>query len=389
MLRLKNLLRQTNIVENTKNEGKIMENENDAISIKFFPEAVRDAVPADKPEEYMNAYLKYQNDFEGTTIKEEPILSSSKQRYTVYPIEYQTIWNNYKNQDKLRWTVGEVDLSKDVHHWDHVLSARDKYFLMHVLAFFAASDGIVNMNIKKNLIDLVKIKEAECAYGKQFDMENTHAEMYALMLETFVKDKATRDNLINSIKYMPCIRKKAAWCEKWIESDKTFAHKLFAFAIVEGVFFSGSFASIFWLKVRQGALMPGLRKANRFIARDEALHVNLAEALYLLLKNRLSEDVIYQIIDEAVQIEDEYINEALPCRLLGMNSVLMSQYIRYVADRLLVQLGYNKRYNTVNPFDFMNKIDTFHKLNFFEDRGDEYVNANIDNVREFKFVENF
>jgi ribonucleoside-diphosphate reductase subunit M2 len=340
-------------------------------------------------EPYMLSYRKYVNDFVSIEIKYEPILSKTSERYTVYPIQYRTVWKNYKDQLKINWVIEEVDLSKDVAHWKDILNADDKIFIMHVLAFFAAADGIVNANIKQNLIDVVKIKEAECAYGKQFEMENAHGEMYSLMLDTFVKDEILKNKLISAIKTMPSIKRKAEWCKKWIDSDKTYAHKLLAFAIVEGIFFSGSFASIFWLKTRPGSIMPGLRKSNKFIARDENKHVELACILYSLLKNRLKESVVYGIIEEAIAIEEEFINASLPCRLLGMNATLMSQYIKYVADRLLVQLGYQKKYNAENPFEYMKKIDTFVKDNFFEGRNDAYSDSKIDNPREFVFLEIF
>ena len=334
-------------------------------------------------EPYLPSYHKYCNDFLSEDIKLEPILSTTSSRYTVYPIQYQNVWQNYKDQEKINWVVEEVDLSKDVAQWETMLNKNDRFFIMHVLAFFAAADGIVNSNIKQNLIDVVKIKEAECAYGKQFQMENVHGEMYSLMLDTFVKDESLRKQLINSIKSMGSIKKKTVWCEKWIDSDKTYAHKLIAFAIVEGIFFSGSFASIFWLKTRPGSIMAGLRKSNKFIARDENKHVQLACTLYSLLKNRLRESVIYEIFEEAIEIEIEFINASLPCRLLGMNATLMTQYIKYCGDRLLVQLGYRKKYNANNPFEYMKKIDTFVKSNFFEDRNDEYSDAKIDNPRVF------
>ena len=340
-------------------------------------------------ETYLPAYYKYASEFMNPDIQKEPILSTTSSRYTVYPIQYKDVWNNYKDQLKINWVIEEVDLSKDVAHWHNNLSANDRKFIMHVLAFFAAADGIVNANIKENLIDVVKIKEAECAYGKQFEMENAHGEMYSLMLETFVKDNNLKDKLINSIKTMPSIKKKAVWCKKWIDSDKTYAHKLVAFAIVEGIFFSGSFASIFWLKTRPGAIMPGLRKSNKFISRDENKHVELACILYGLLKNKLKESVIYEILEEAIVIEEEFINSSLPCRLLGMNAELMSQYIKYVADRLLVQLGYQKKYNAENPFEYMKKIDTFVKSNFFEERNDAYSNGFIDNPRVFELLTDF
>uniref|UniRef100_A0A6C0LU49 Uncharacterized protein n=1 Tax=viral metagenome TaxID=1070528 RepID=A0A6C0LU49_9ZZZZ len=329
-------------------------------------------------EKYLFSYNKYASDFV-ESIQLEPILSETSFRYTVFPIKYKSIWQNYKDQLKINWFIEEVDLSKDVGDWKNKLTSNDRRFIMHILAFFAASDGIVNCNIKENLIDVVKIKEAECAYGRQFDMENTHGEMYSLMIDTFIDDENLKRKLIDSVKTMSVIKKKADWCKKWIESDMPYAHKLIAFAIVEGVFFSGSFASIFWLKTRPDNLMPGLRKSNMFIARDENKHVELACALFHLLTNRLKESVVHKILDEAIEIEEEFINSSLPCRLLGMNSDLMSQYIRYVSDRLLVQLGYKKRYNMKNPFEFMKKIDTFVKSNFFEERNDAYTNANIDN----------
>jgi len=340
-------------------------------------------------EPYLPSYHKYCNDFVNPEIKKEPILSLNSSRYTVYPIKYQSVWKNYKNQLQNNWVVEEVDMAKDVAHWTTKLNSDDRKFIMFVLAFFAAADGIVNVNIKENLIDIVKIKEAECAYGKQFEMENAHGEMYSLMLDTFVKNDILKSKLIDSIKTMPTIKKKAEWCKKWIDSDKTYAHKIVAFAIVEGVFFSGSFASIFWLKTRPGSIMPGLRKSNKFIARDEATHVQLACIMYALLNNKLRESVIHDILEEAVLIEDEFINSSLPCRLLGMNAELMSQYIRYVADHLLIQLGYHKKYNVENPFEYMKKIDTFVKGNFFEERNDGYSDAKINNPREFVFLKDF
>lgn len=341
-----------------------------------------------EPEPYMTAYNLYSSDF-NSQIKPEIILSEESFRYTVYPIMYPTVWKNYKDQQKIHWVIEEIDMSNDRYDWDKKLSPMDRKFIMHVIAFFASFDGIVDENIRKNFIDMIKIKEAECAYGKQFDMENTHGEMYSLMLDIFIKDEKLKHKLINSIKTMECVKKKALWCKKWIHSDKTFAHKVIAFAIVEGVFFSGSFASIFWLKTRKGSIMSGLRKSNKFIARDEAKHVELACIIYDLLKNKLKESVVYDIMLEAVELEDEFITSSLPCNLLGMNSVLMSKYIRYVADRLLVRLGYNKKFHVTNPFEFMNKIDTFIKSNFFEERNDAYSDGKIDNPKIFKILDWF
>ena len=383
--RVKLTTTKDNIEEERESKVEIDDDLVKTDNIKFI-ECLDEPLSIDISEPYLVCYKKYANDFASTDIKLEPILSLNSERYTVYPIRYETVWKNYKNQLKNNWVVEEVDLSKDVSQWNKDLSADDRTFIMHVLAFFATADGIVNANIKQNLIDVVKIKEAECAYGKQFEMENAHGEMYSLMLETFVKNEDLKNKLINSIKTMPSIKKKTEWCEKWINSDKPYAHKLIAFAIVEGVFFSGSFASIFWLKTRPGSIMPGLRKSNKFIARDENLHVQLAAILYALLQNKVKESVVYEIIEEAIAIEEEFINDSLPCRLLGMNSVLMTQYIKYVADRLLNQLGYNKRYDAENPFEYMNKIDTFCKDNFFEGRNDAYTDSKIDNKRIFKIL---
>jgi len=354
-----------------------------------FLEDNAETQPIEETEPYLPAYLKYANDFENDNISLEPILSITSERYTVYPIQYLNVWKNYKDQLNINWVVEEINLSDDVSHWNYLLSEDDRNFIMHVLAFFASADGIVNANIKQNLIDVVKIKEAECAYGKQFEMENVHGEMYSLMLDTFVKDDNLKSKLIQAIKTMPSIKKKAQWCKKWIDSDKTYAHKLVAFSIVEGVFFSGSFASIFWLKTRPGSVMPGLRKSNKFIARDERKHVELACILYSLLKNRLKECVVHEIMDEAVEIETEFINASLPCRLLGMNAELMTQYIKYVADQHLVQLNYQKRYHVDNPFEYMKKIDTFSKSNFFEERNDAYSDAKINNPKKFMILEDF
>lgn len=358
------------------------------ITAKFLSN--EDTVYPDPYEEsYMKSYLKYVDHFKNPKILPEDILTVRSKKYTVLPIRYKKVWQNYKEQLAIHWVVEEVDLSKDVYDWEHKLSDDDRFFLMHVLAFFAAADGLVNANIKSNCIDVVTIKEAECAYGCQFNMENIHGEMYSLMIETFIKDDKIKEGLIDSIRRMPSIKKKADWCKKWIDSDTTYAHKIVAFAFVEFVFFSGSFCSIFWLKTRSGGIMPGLRKSNKFIARDENKHFELACILYGQLKNKLKEEVVYEILDEAIAIEIEFIVESLPCKLLGMNSDSMIEYIKYVADRSLVQLGYSKRYNAENPFEFMKKIDTYVKTNFFEDREDSYSSSKIGNVREFEILNEF
>lgn len=328
-------------------------------------------------EPYMESFIKYKDDFVNPNIQYEPLLSLKTKRYTVYPVQYHSIWNNYKDQLRINWVVGEVDLSKDIDHWETKLSDNDRTFISYVLAFFASADGIVNCNIQENLVNKIMAKESQCALGKQYEMENVHGEMYSLMLDTFVKDLNIKNKLIDSFKTMPSIKKKAQWCERWINNNKTIAHSFIAFAIVEGVFFSGSFASIFWLKTRPGNIMPGLIKSNRFIARDEAKHFELTREHYKLLNNKLKQSVVYEILDEAVDIEIEFINESLPCKLLGMNSDLMIQYIQYVADRMLIEFGYEKLYNKTNPFEFMNKIDMYVKANFFEERNDSYSDSKI------------
>jgi ribonucleoside-diphosphate reductase subunit M2 len=366
------------ITEQTSNNCRLV----DGINYVNFDECKEPVMSLEESEPYLSVYYKYEGDFIVREIKHEPILSKKSLRYTVFPILYKEIWDNYKTQQELNWSVNEIDLSKDVDDWTNKLSENDRIFIMYVLAFFASADGIVNANIKQNIIDHLTIKEAECAYSEQFRMENVHGEMYSLMIETFIKDQILKNKLINSIKTMPAMRKKVAWCERWIKSDKTIAHKMFAFSIVEGIFFSGSFASIFWLKTREGNLMEGLRASNTFIARDEAMHVQLTQLIFKEFTNRLKQEVVHEMIKEAVLIEDEFINEALRCNLIGMNSALMSQYIKYVSDTLLVQFDYEKLYNVENPFEFMNRIGVYLKDNFFERRATSYGNA-IAKVKNF------
>jgi ribonucleoside-diphosphate reductase subunit M2 len=337
---------------------------------------------------YLESYKKYQDDFSSSTILPETILSGENFRYTIFPIaqEYRAIWDLYKKQISAFWVAEEIDLSKDINHWK-LLDEGEKHFLKYVLAFFAASDGIVNTNLRERFCNDIKIKEAECFYTFQEAIENIHGEMYSILLDTFIHDKKESELMINAIQTIPCIKKKAIWCEKWIGSEKTFAHRVIAFAIVEGVFFSGSFASIFWLKNRD--IMPGLIGSNTFIARDEGMHVEFACILYSLLKNRLKYDVVKEIMMEAVSIEKEFINIAIPCRMLGMNSQLMSQYIEYTADRLMNMLGYKKIYRSENPFEFMEKIDVDIKSNFFERRANSYQNANVGKNNSFRILDKF
>merc|ERR1712117_55998 len=270
----------------------------------------------------------------------------------------------------------EVDLSKDLDDWNDKLKEEERDFVSHVLAFFAASDGIVNENIVERFMSEVQVPEARCFYGFQIAMENIHSEMYSLLIDTYVRDTAEREKLFNAIETIPAVKKKANWAMQWTGSESaTFAERVIAYACVEGIFFSGSFAAIFWLKKR--GLMPGLTFSNELISRDEGLHTDFACLMYKHLVNKLSEKRVLQIVCEAVEIEIEFLTEALPCRLIGMNGDLMSQYIKYVADRLLLELGCNKVYNVENPFDFMENISLDGKTNFFEKRVGEYQKAGV------------
>ncbi|KAL7266838.1 Ribonucleotide-diphosphate reductase (RNR), small subunit [Rhizina undulata] len=306
----------------------------------------------------------------------EPLLAENKNRFVLFPIKYNEIWSMYKKAEASFWTAEEIDLSKDQHDWDHRLNRDERYFISHVLAFFAASDGIVNENLVQRFSNEVQIPEARCFYGFQIMMENIHSETYSLLIDTYIKDPIQRAYLFDAIETIPCIRKKADWAIRWIEDkSSTFAQRLVAFAAVEGIFFSGSFASIFWLKKR--GLMPGLSFSNELISRDEGLHTDFACLLFSHLNNRPSQEAILSIIKEAVEIEQEFLTDALPCALLGMNATLMKQYIEFVSDRLLVALGNPKFYNSTNPFDFMESISLSGKTNFFEKRVGDYQKAGV------------
>ena len=308
---------------------------------------------------------------------EEELLTETKNRYVLFPIKYAPIWAMYKKATSVFWTAEEIDLSKDHKDWES-LSANEQHFVKHVLAFFAASDGIINENLAERFINEIQVPEAKAFYGFQIAMENIHSETYSLLIDTYIKNDAEKKFLFDAIHTVPSIKKKADWCFKWISShDATFATRLVAFACVEGVFFSGAFCSIFWLKER--GLMPGLALSNDFISRDESLHAEFACLLYnMYVKNKLSRETVADLFKECVEIEDEFISEILPCRLLGMNSDLMKQYIRFVADRLLYQLGHDKIWNVKNPFHFMDRIGLENKSNFFEHtRLAEYSKANV------------
>jgi ribonucleoside-diphosphate reductase subunit M2 len=300
----------------------------------------------------------------------EPLLKEDANRYVMFPIVDQDIWKMYKKQEDLFWRVEEIDLSKDYKDWD-VLSGDEKYFISMILAFFAASDGIVLENLGMRFMSEIQISEARAFYGLQIAMENIHSIMYSTLIETYIKDKTEKSKLFNALHEFECIKKKGDWAIKWINDKKSsFATRLVAFACVEGIFFSGAFCAIFWLKKR--GLLPGLTLSNEFISRDEALHTEFAVLLHSKLEKPLKKQKIHEIIKEAVTIETEFINEALSCRLIGMNSMLMQQYIEFVADRLSLQLGGDKIYESSNPFDWMENISIEGKDNFFEKRVSEY-----------------
>ncbi|KAF2260371.1 hypothetical protein CC78DRAFT_589885 [Lojkania enalia] len=306
----------------------------------------------------------------------EPLLQENPQRFVLFPIKYHDVWQMYKKAEASFWTAEEIDLSKDLHDWNKRLNDDERFFISHVLAFFAASDGIVNENLVERFSGEVQIPEARCFYGFQIMMENIHSETYSLLIDTYISDPKQRNYLFNAIDNIPCIRKKADWALRWIaDKNSTFASRLVAFAAVEGIFFSGSFASIFWLKKR--GLMPGLTFSNELISRDEGMHTDFACLLFSLLKTRPSDEAVRAIITEAVTIEQEFLTEALPCALLGMNAKLMCQYIEFVADRLLLALGNTKIYNATNPFDFMENISLSGKTNFFEKRVGDYQKAGV------------
>jgi ribonucleoside-diphosphate reductase beta chain len=305
----------------------------------------------------------------------EPILQKNKNRFVIFPIEHHDIWEWYKKCEASFWTAEEIDLSEDLNDWKEKLTDDERYFIKHILAFFAASDGIVNENLAENFVNEVQYSEAKFFYGFQIMMENIHSETYSLLIDTYVKDPKEKDNLFNAIETFPAIKKKADWALKWIDSD-SFAERLIAFAAVEGIFFSGAFCSIFWLKKR--GLMPGLSFSNELISRDEGVHCDFAVHLHNNhLVNQVPKKRIREILVDALNIEREFITESLPASLIGMNSKLMVQYLEFVTDRLLVELNCEKEYNVTNPFDFMDMISLQGKTNFFEKRVSEYQKAGV------------
>lgn len=313
----------------------------------------------------------------------EKILIDNPGRFVLFPIQHHDLWKLYKQQEACFWTAEEIDLQQDTYDWENKLNADEQHFVKHVLAFFAASDGIVNENLAMNFVNEVQYTEAKFFYGFQIMMENIHSETYSLLIDTYIKDKEEQDKLFNAIETVPAIKKKAEWAIKWINSE-SFVERLIAFAAVEGIFFSGSFCSIFWLKKR--GLMPGLTFSNELISRDEGMHCDYACHLYNdHIQNKLSKERIKEIICGALEIEKEFILEALPVRLIGMNSDLMSQYLEFVTDRLLVSLNVPKVYNSENPFDFMQNIALQGKTNFFEKRVGEYQKAGVLNSSDNTF----
>ena len=305
----------------------------------------------------------------------EPLLEPNKDRFVLFPIRHQEIWEMYKKAEASFWTAEEVDLSSDLKDWER-LNDDERHFIKHVLAFFAASDGIVNENLALNFSHEVQIPEARCFYGFQIAMENVHSEVYSLLIDTYIRDSAEKEQLFNALETIPAVMKKAEWALKWLDSSKaSFAERIVAFSAVEGIFFSGSFCAIFWLKKR--GLMHGLSFSNELISRDEGLHCDFACLVYRMLQTKLSTERLVEIIDGAVQAELEFVTDALPVRLIGMNALEMSTYIKFCADRLLVALGSSKLYNVSNPFEWMEMISLQGKTNFFEKRVGEYSKAGV------------
>lgn len=322
-------------------------------------------------------------------MSNEPILQENKDRFVLFPIKHNDIWEMYKKAEASFWTAEEIDLSSDQNDWTAKLNDDERHFIKHVLAFFAASDGIVNENLAVNFMNEVQYPEARCFYGFQIMIENIHSETYSLLIDTYIKDPQEKDKLFHAVETIPAVKRKAEWALRWIENGG-FAERLIAFAAVEGIFFSGSFCSIFWLKKR--GLMPGLTFSNELISRDEGLHCDFACLLYSQLLNQLPKEKVVEIITDAVSIEKEFVTEALPVRLIGMNADMMCQYIEFVADRLLVALGCTKVYNATNPFDFMELISLQGKTNFFEKRVAEYQKSGVMGSKEtnvFSLEEDF
>ncbi|XP_067144108.1 ribonucleoside-diphosphate reductase subunit M2 B isoform X1 [Centruroides vittatus] len=357
----------------TKNFASMKENMDGGLPERK-PRILQDSQKQNLP--HISQVIKTKKQEKPVTLEsDEPLLRENPRRFVIFPIEYPDIWQMYKKAEASFWTVEEVDLSKDLAHWE-LLNDDEKHFISHVLAFFAASDGIVNENLVDRFSQEVQVTEARCFYGFQIAIENVHSEMYSLLIDTYISDPDERDKLFNAIETLPCVKRKADWAINWINDlTSTFGERVVAFAAVEGIFFSGSFAAIFWLKKR--GLMPGLTFSNELISRDEGLHCDFACLMFSHLINKPSKERIIKIIKDAVMIEQEFLTEALPVALIGMNCNLMRRYIEFVADRLLVELGCGKVYNVENPFDFMEHISLEGKTNFFEKKVGEYQKCGV------------
>jgi ribonucleoside-diphosphate reductase beta chain len=319
--------------------------------------------------------MNYSADTSKIYDNDEILLKKNKNRFVLFPIKYTDIYEEYKKAESTFWTTNEIDLSKDINDWNK-LNENEKYFIKNIIGFFAGSDGIIIENLALRFLNEIEIPEARSFYSYQIFNENIHSETYSLLIDTYIKDNEEKNKIFNSIENIPCIAKKASWAYKWIQNNEvSFATRLIAFAIVEGVFFSGSFCAIYWLKKR--GLMPGLTFSNELISKDEGMHCHFACLLYSYIRNKLKEEIVHQIFKEAVIIEKEFITESIPCNMIGMNSIMMKQYIEFVSDRLLIQLGYSKIWNTENPFDFMELISLRPKSNFFELRVGEYAKSTI------------
>lgn len=316
-----------------------------------------------------------------TKLLPEPLLQGSEDRFVIFPIRHPDIWSRYKQHMAVFWTPEEIDLSKDMKDWTEKLNDNERYFIKNILGFFAGSDGIVMENLAERFMREVQWPEAKFFYTCQNMLEAIHSETYSLLIDTYIQDKEDKANTLRAIQTIPCVKKKAEWAMSWIDSkDADFATRLLAFAAVEGIFFSGAFCAIFWLKQR--GVMPGLTLSNEFIARDEGIHTDFACLLYSKILNKLPKQKAHKIIRDAVKIEKQFITKSLPCDLIGMNATLMSQYIEFVADRLLLQLGYPKAYKAANPFAFMERISLENKDNFFEKRVSTYAKATVGKDRE-------
>ena len=310
-------------------------------------------------------------------MEKEQLLQKVDNRFVIFPIKYPKIWKAYKDAVATFWSPDEIDFGKERVHWAE-LSADEQHFLKHILAFFAGSDGIVMENLAQRFMQDIEIPEVRAFYSYQMFIEQIHSETYSLLLDTYIQQEEEKNRLFNAINTIPCVEKKAKWALKWIESQEaTFPNRLIAFAAVEGIFFSGSFCAIFWIKKHKDGALPALTFSNELISRDEGMHTDFAVLLYSMIRNKLPQEMVHQLIREAVEIEKEFITNALPCDLIGMNASLMKEYIEFVADRLVIQLGYEKIWKTANPFDFMELISLRQKSNFFEVKVGEYQKAGV------------